>query len=337
MCHQFFRAIGSAIILAGCLHLTAQAEEPGGDIRLMWYNVENLFHPTSDTGVADDEFTPEGVRHWTWFRYREKLTRIARVIVAAGQWEPPFVVGLGEVENALVLEDLVSHPILQSFGYSYLHKDSPDHRGIDVACLFRAEFFNPAGWSAMSAVELGSFGRTREMIHVWGSWGRRDTLDLFLVHFISQYRGSGATAEYREMQSARLMELADSIRQIRPGSMVVMAGDFNETWEGYSMEPFRSMTVGSDSVVPVELSGQRSSYRYQGVWSSIDQFLVVNKGSGYGVEGKVFCLPALIIPDDIYGGEKPFRTWEGYRYSGGFSDHLPILLDISRPLFFPQL
>jgi endonuclease/exonuclease/phosphatase family metal-dependent hydrolase len=199
----------------------------------MWYNVENLFHPGDDPSPGDDEFTPSGVRNWTFTRYHEKITRLAKVIIAAGGWDPPDVVGLGEVENALVLEDLVSHPILEPYHYRYLHRDSPDHRGMDLACLYREDRFKPYGWSAIPVIASGSLGSTREMIHLWGPAARKDTMDLFLVHFISRYGGSGATAEYRRKQAMLLVSLCDSVRRVRPDGPMVLAGDFNEEWNPY--------------------------------------------------------------------------------------------------------
>ena len=322
-----------ALLLAQPALLLAQPEVSRGDLRLMWYNVENLFHPSDDSLAGDDEFTPEGVRHWTYSRYRQKLTGVARVIVAAGRWDPPEVVGLGEVENAQVLEDLVSHPILEPYHYSYLHREGPDHRGMDIACLFRDRRFKPVGWRAMPPVVSGAFGDTREMVHVRGVWGRRDTLDLFLVHFISSYGGSGATADYRKKQAARLVHLADSVRRAGYAGLMVMAGDFNEPWDGYSLEPLRNSLVGGDTVAPVSPEGPWTSYKYRGIWSGIDQFLIAGGGDRYRIKGSVLHLPVLLTSDETYGGVKPFRTYEGYRYAGGVSDHLPILLDISRPLF----
>ncbi len=320
-------------LLRGSLSLHAQPMAARGDLRLMWYNTENLFHPDNAPHEGDDEFTPEGARRWTHERYRKKLTRLARVIIATGQWEPPGVVGLAEVENARVLEDLVSHPILEPFGYSYLHHEGPDHRGMDVACLVRDEHFSVAGWEAIPPVRFETFGDTREVLHLWGRWGRRDTLDIFLVHLISKYRGSGATAGYRKMQAARLVHLADSVQRIRHHSLIVLAGDFNEPWEGYSMEPLRLARIGGDSIVNILGEDGGRSYKYRGNWSGIDLFLVARGVERYLVRGSVFRLPALLTTDEPYGGEKPFRVYDGFRYTGGFSDHLPVLLDISRPLF----
>ena len=321
-------AILILLLLSGSLN-AQEGEEPlqryiRGDLRLMWYNVENLFHPTqSDDLQADDEFTPEGVRAWTYKRYREKLTGIARVIVAAGAWEPPDVVGLCEVEEAQVLEDLVAHPILLPYNYSYLHHEGPDHRGMDVACLFRGERFNPVSREFISPVEGEGMDHTREMIHLKGVWGRKDTLELFLVHFISRYRGSGITAHYRRKQVAKLAALMDSLVCQAPGNLVVALGDFNDSPEAWSMEPLAHMilpTLGD-------------SYKYHGVWDGIDQSFLCGGGEKYRIRSSVFRHSALLIPDKTYGGVKPFRTYEGYRYAGGYSDHLPVLLDIS-PLPF---
>ncbi len=314
-------------------------EQTRGDMRIMWYNVENLFYPMDDTLAGDDDFTPEGVRHWTFQRYRNKLTSLARVIIATGGWEPPEVVGICEIEEAMVLEDLVSHPILEPYGYAYVHKESPDHRGMDVACIFRAKRLHLVEWDVHgsgSSTKVSSSltsARTRDMVHLCFARGKRDTLDLFLVHLISKYSGAGATAHFRKMQVRELVRLVDSIHGKRQGSLKVMAGDFNEAYEGYSMEPLRQSTIGKDSIFRVPLKGREGSYKYRGRWSFIDQFLVCNPTDAYVVDGGVLGIAPLLKADVTYGGDKPARTYEGYSYKGGVSDHLPIWLDISRRPF----
>lgn len=324
-------------------------EEGRGDLCLMWYNVENLFHPGDDSLVGDDEFTPAGVRGWSYKRYNEKLTRLARVIVAAGRWQAPGIVGLCEVENPQVLEDLVTHSLLAPYQYSYIHRDGPDHRGMDVACLFRPERFTPLGWEFFSPAEGGSpvnegssvnegsptnggspaqgggMDQTREMLHLQGRWGRRDSLDLILVHFISRYRGAGLTATYRRRQAEKLAGLIDSLSNRSPTCLVVVGGDFNDTRDAWSLEPLSDL-----SSLPSE---EFPSYKYRGVWSGIDFFLVSGAVYSYRFRGAVFKNPRLLKTDLTYGGEKPKRTYEGYSYAGGYSDHLPVLLDISRSPF----
>lgn len=313
-------------------------EAERGELRVMWYNVENLFHPDDDGAgdgnegadekelAVDDEFRPEGVRAWTYFRYRDKLTKLAKVIVATGRWQPPELVGLCEVENGQVLEDLIAHPILAPYDYAYLHRDGPDHRGMEVACLFRPERFDVTDWLYVEPVEGEGFDQTREMLYLQGSWGRKDSLELFLVHFISRYRGSGQTANYRRKQAERLVDLMDSLSCGSEGKLVLAAGDFNDAGNAWSLEPFQEFDM-----LP---SGDETSYKYRGVWSRIDFFLLKGEAERYRIDGSVFKHPGLLIPDLTYGGLKPFRTYEGYAYSGGYSDHLPVLLDISRGRIF---
>jgi hypothetical protein len=311
----------------------AVCDDPSrGALRLMWYNVENLFHPGDESIPGDDEFTPQGLRHWTNDRYRNKLTGIAKVIIAAGAWDPPDLVGLCEVENAMVLEALVRHPILESYGYRFVHRDSPDRRGMDVACLYREQRFRPIVFEVHPSIDVRNEG-TRDVLHICGVWGKRDTLDLFLVHFISKYSGAGATAESRRRQASHLAHLADSVHQHRKESLQIMAGDFNEEKDGYSMEPLLMTCPGRDSVISIPLGGTLGSYKYRGRWSSIDQFLVYGQVTQYRLAGSVLELPLLLTRDETYGGLKPNRTYTGYLFNGGISDHLPILLDISHRPF----
>jgi len=345
----------------------------------MWYNVENLFYPGTDSLTAPDtisasdslstpdsltvskringdvEFTPDGIRRWTWKRYRAKLNALARVIVAAGDWEPPEVVGLCEVEEFRVLEDLVQHPILKPYAYGYVHRDSRDHRGMDVACLYRKERIELVDWSGHSPDRnpesnlpgnspgiresnlpgnlLDRSPGTRDMLHLCFRWGKKDSLDVFMVHLVSKYGGAGASAERRKEQVEFLVQLVDSVHVQRPASLKILCGDFNESYEGYAMEPIRRAPVGGDSIRPIPVGGMEGSYKYRGKWSRIDLFLLLGSGKEYLPGGSILHIPPLLTTDETYGGVKPFRTYEGYSYAGGLSDHLPLLLDISRPFF----
>ena len=216
------------------------------EILIMWYNVENLFHPENDSIPGDDEFTPEGVRRWTYNRYKKKLTALSKVIISAGGWDPPDLVGLCEVEDATVLEDLVRHPILAPYQYQFIHRDSPDRRGMDVACLYREKRIQPKAWEVIKSEATKKESGTRDILHIWAMWGKGKSLDLFLVHLISKYSGAGATAELRKRQVGQLLNRVDSVQKIRVHSLKVMAGDFNEELEGYSMEPAREWYVGED-------------------------------------------------------------------------------------------
>lgn len=304
---------------------------PGQDLArgkccFMWYNVENLFYPDDDSIDGDDEFTPQGLRHWTWSRYRAKLTSLAKVIIAAGRGKPPELVALCEVESALVLQDLSIHPILAPYHYSYLHEESPDHRGMDVACLVRQEMFESVH------CDFFSFARpvteTRDIMHISLSWGG-DTLDLFLVHLLSKYGGAGATADLRRSQTEQMVQLMDSVYGERQHGLLLTAGDFNDVYGGYSMEPLKKVRFGGDSLTLMLPEDGKGSYKYMGQWSRIDQVLVLQALQQSRLAVSCLHLAPLLTEDLKYGGIKPKRTYEGYRYRGGISDHLPLLIDFN--------
>ena len=314
-------------------HLSGEENVSAGrSLRIMWYNVENLFHPEDDSIPGDDEFTPAGIRHWTMERYRKKVTGVAKVIVAAGKGEPPELVGLCEVENRRVLEDLVSHPVLAPYGYRVIHADSPDTRGTDVAAIFRSDRITTTEWSVVNATASGRGRATRQLLLMEVAWGR-DTLDLILVHLISKFSGEGATALSRREQAVQLTQLVDSLHRCHPDRLKVVGGDFNDPANGYALEPLYSARFGSDSLFHLPLSAGPGSYKYRGKWSSIDHFFLCGPLEAYRIDGTVFDLPALHAPDETYGGWKPFRTYQGPAYCGGISDHLPLLLLLSRSPF----
>jgi len=307
------------------VELSAQNKNRG-EFCFVWYNLENLFFPEDDSLPGDDEFTPEGLRHWTWSRYRQKITAVAKVIIASGGGEAPELVGLCEVENALVLNDLVSHPILAPYHYSYFHQEGEDHRGMELACLCRTGWENPVLWESIPF--RSPVSATRDMMHLTLFWGG-DTLDLFLVHLLSKYRGAGATAELRRVQAEQLASCMDSVYQARNHGLLLAAGDFNDEFGSYSMEPLRSLSFGGDSLRFLKPDDGRASYKYRGRWTFIDQVLVSPSLEPCMQSVNTLQLSPLLTEDRQYGELKPRRTYEGYLYRGGISDHLPLVVNLS--------
>jgi len=119
----------------------AQYEKQEDSLRIMFYNVENLFDPFDDSLTRDEEFTNEGARHWTYGKYQDKLSHIYKVIMAMGNPYPPAIIGLCEIENRFVLNQLVYKTPFAKFDYRIVHEESPDKRGIDVALLFNPKQF----------------------------------------------------------------------------------------------------------------------------------------------------------------------------------------------------
>lgn len=317
------------LICKGSIGLSAQ-NSVRGEFCLIWYNVENLFYPENDSIPGDDEFTPEGPRFWSWSRYRKKLTALSKVIVASGRGEAPELVALCEVENARVMEELSNHPVLAPYNYSVLHKESQDHRGMDVTCLIRKRRIELYQWDTYPFTP--PVRNTRDVMHLTLCWDS-DTLDLFFVHLLSKYGGAGATAELRRKQAGQVVELMDSVYAIRSRPLIIAAGDFNEEYQGYSMEPLRSARFGGDSLRPLLPGAGIRTYKYKGRWSPIDQVLLIQSMEHGSVSLSSLNIPPLLTEDLQYGGNKPRRSYEGFQYKGGISDHLPLVLDFTFPFY----
>jgi len=322
---------GLLFLLIMCAALDIPAQDfSRGESCLMWYNVENLFYPEDDSIEGDDEFTPQGLRHWTWNRYRKKLTNLAKVIIAAGRGNPPDLVALCEVENAMVLQELSAHPILAPYHYSYLHKESPDHRGMDVACLIRKGMFESVHYDYLSFALPVS--ETRDLMHISLCWGG-DTLDLFLVHLLSKYGGAGATADLRRDQAGQMVQLMDSVYAARQHALLISAGDFNDPYQAYAMEPLRKARFGGDSLTPILPEKGKGTYKYRGQWSPIDQVMILQALQEPSITVSSLQIFPLLTEDLNFGGLKPLRTYDGYVFIGGISDHLPLLIDLNPSLF----
>lgn len=291
--------------------------------RIMEWNVENLFDTRHDSLKEDRDFTPEGSYGWTRGRYWRKLDNIARTIAAVSErsgW--PMLVGLCEVENDTVLHDLTKRSPLRLAGYEHIHFEGPDVRGIDVALLYRKEDFQPIASRAIRVPSaVNGFRPTRDILHVRGRCVTSSVeLNVFVVHFPS--RAGGALSSPHRMLAARtLCEAIDSVG----GRNVIVMGDFNASGN----DPiFRPIYERVRSVVPQgrkALRKERGTYCYQGVWEFIDHILVSPDLSAC-VDGTahVAGYPFLLTENGI-----PFRTFRGPAYGGGYSDHLPLYMDLS--------
>lgn len=283
---------------------------------LMSYNVENFFHPAHDTLKNDYEFTADGTRHWTFTRYNNKAEAIARVIVNAGElYDAPMVVGLCEVENELCLKKLTY--LLRNYRYDYVHYESPDDRGIDVAMLYRREQLEVVS-SRPVTVFLDSLTHTRDILYIKGviqGVDNKDTLHLMVCHLPSQ-RGGTQASEWKRIAAKKVIQaLTDSIYREDTNAKIVVMGDFNGEPKN-DIRGLRNAMVGT----------KMKTYKYKGLWSCLDQFYL-SPAIDSTATVRVFDAEWLQEEDTKYLGLKPKRTWVGYKYQkGGFSDHLPILL-----------
>ena len=198
--------------------------------KIVFYNLENFFDTVNDPEVLDDEFTPEGPKKWTQDKYDKKLHNMERVFfdIAAINKDYPVVIGVSEVENRNVLEDIVAAPKLAPANYRIVHHDSPEARGVDVAFFYRADVFKLEGEKAIRTIipSLPNF-KTRDILTMWGKIDGEDFL--FMVgHWPSRLGGKEASEYKRIAVGEQMRSIADSVKQIRPDVKVVLMGDFND-------------------------------------------------------------------------------------------------------------
>lgn len=319
--------------------------------RVVSWNVENLFDIRHDSLKNDNEFLPDAIRHWNYSRYRKKLTDVARVIAAVGEWNPPALVGLCEVENDTVLHDLTRRSPLRRLDYRYVMTDSPDARGIDVALLYQRDLFKPLSSRSIPVTAFRQHRPTRDILHVSGLILTGDTLDVFICHLPSRSGGTKETEPYRLHAMRILKTEADSILRNRLRPQVIIMGDFNDSPSDKSVREVLKAGPPSPTLAPAPLklyhllarkaaSKGFGTYKYQGEWEVLDHLIVSgtlleSSGHFFTNEEKadVCRLPFLLTEDKKYGGREPFRTYKGMKYQGGISDHLPVYTDFE--LLFP--
>lgn len=313
------------------------------DLRVVSYNVENLFHPKHDTVCIDSttfiekddyEWTPEGERRWSYTRYYRKVENIARVLTNIGEWDGVDIVGLQEVENALCLKRLCY--TLRPGEYDFVHYESPDPRGIDVALIYkksRVDTLNSKPLPIPSPQGRESREEklvTRDILYVCVRVDKRDTLHLFVCHLPSQ-RGGAAESEWKRTAVKEILQRSiDSVYALHPAAKIIVMGDMNSE----PKEDLRGVKNKKPTPNP-SLKGREQNntshigtHKYQGRWTCLDQFYTSPALDSLS-RAEIYNAAWIQEPDEKYLDLKPKRTYNGFRYQkDGFSDHLPILLKL---------
>jgi hypothetical protein len=314
------------------------------NIRVMFYNVENLFDIYDDSLTRDEEFTPEGERRWNNRRFYNKLNNIYKVIMAVGQWEPPSIIGLCEIENRLVLDKLIYETPLKNFGYRIIHHESPDRRGIDVALLYREEHFIPFHHEAVAVTFSNDTARkTRDILYVKGLVFDKEMIHLFVNHWPSRYGGYMVSKPSRKTAALKLRQKTDSLLNINPNLNIIIMGDFNDNPDDESLQDVLLAANPGNSISNGELfnlmklfnNNNTGTLKYRESWDIFDQFIVSGtllqpdaKILIRDFKAEIFAPDFLFEDDKAYFGKRPFRTYTGFKYSGGYSDHLPVYIDL---------
>ena len=306
---------------------------PRDSLSVMCWNVENFFDWRNDsTTVSDAEFSSRGERHWTWKRFQAKANAFAKALfwVEGETGRLPDIVGLEEVENAFVLRQVLRKTALRKTNYEYVHYDSPDRRGIDVALLYRSSALELIDSKPCHLYEADTVMATRDILLC--VFRRKvaaasPPFAILVNHHPSKYGGASESEPRRRIAVDRLRFLADSLAA-EGIDRIIAGGDFNDTPDNpvfLRLEP---------ALKPLHTALSRrgeGTIKYDGKWDLIDHFYASPALREFMPTMRILRIPFLLTRDNAHSGEKPLRTYTGPRPTGGVSDHFPILLEVVLP------
>jgi hypothetical protein len=314
---------------------------------IAFYNLENLYDTINDPNTLDDEFTPDGPYKWNSERYYKKLSNIANVISQIGSEYikgGPVIIGFSEVENQSVLEDLVKQDSLKASNYGIVHYDSPDKRGVDVALIYQKDHFTVIDSKPVKLTIPGVtdfFTRDQLVVH-----GKFDGEPLYVIvnHWPSRRGGEKRSAAKRNAAADLTKSIVDSIQKIDSTAKVIIMGDLNDDPTNNSVSKHLLAKGNEAEVGKKELYNPMynmfkkeglGSLAYRDNWNLFDQIIVSgtllgNDKSTYKFfKAKIFNKNFLTQKEGAFSGY-PFRTYVGTTYMGGYSDHFPAYIFLTK-------
>lgn len=322
----------------------AQQEKQYKINTVAFYNVENLFDYERDTSIYDEDWTPEGRNNWTRENYEDKLSKLARVISEIGAdvaGTSPAIVGVAEVENRRVLEDLVNEPALRKDNYGIVHFDSPDRRGIDVALLYKKNVFTPTDYKAHELLLYDSENSnkriyTRDQLLVSGMLDG-EMVHLIVNHWPSRYGGEKRSRPNRMKAAELTRQIIDSLFTEDPYAKIIEMGDMNDDptspsiKEGLKAKRSREGLKMKELYNPMEELHRKGlgTLAYRDAWNLFDQMIVSTEltkkdySSYRFYKAGIYNKNYLQTPRGKYKGY-PFRMFANGGYTGGYSDHFPV-------------
>jgi len=310
------------------------------------YNVENLFDTINSPAYDDDEFTPSGTKAWTYERYNKKLNDLARVILSIPGKELPAVVGLAEIENRKVLEDLTEVRGLRRAEYEIVHEDGQDPRGIECALLYRPDLFKYKSHEYVPIEDpIDPDYLYRGILHVHGKGPDGSSLHIFVNHWKSRSGSQKETERQRMYSAITLRKQMDLLMARESDFKVIIMGDFNDEPTNRSLinglsalNKRRNIQMGDYYNLFYDLHNMegKGTYNYQGTWNMLDHMIVsynlLNQARGLSTgfeSGVILKEEWMLYSSEKYGESLPSATYGGPEYFGGPSDHLPIYVEFT--------
>ena len=306
----------------------------------MFYNTENFFDTYDDSGIMDSEFTPEGRLRWDEKKFNDKVAKLTFVIQDIVKPEIPDIIGLAEIENKSVMMSILDDLHRKGMNhYSFVHYDSPDERGSDVAMIYNTQSFIVLESSPVLVHLPGIEDRTRDILHVKGKTTFDEIFHIFIVHFPSRREGTDRSERRRYFVASELHSAVYKVLSENPDENILIMGDFNDTPDDNSVDEVLGAQKSFDNISNTKLYNLTYPRHKKGIgstyhkgWLLFDQIIA----SGHVLlSGKFDCKPEnadvfnpkYLLHFDKKGRPNTNRTYRNH-YTGGFSDHLPIYLKI---------
>ncbi|MGB3149580.1 MAG: endonuclease, partial [Maribacter sp.] len=284
----------------------------------------------------DEDFTPEGFKKWTPDRFQKKLSKLAKTIFDIGRKSnsyPPVIVGVAEVENRAVLNNLIKTNPIQELHYEIIHYESPDERGIDTALIYNPKYFKVHHSEPLALIIDNLNGQrdtTRDILYVKGKLNGEE-VHVFVNHWPSR-RDGNETTEYKRIRAAEVIrEKMIDIETVHENPNYVIMGDFNDDPNSASIQKLIANTTLYNPMEKLHAPRQRGSSNYRKSWSLFDQIIISHsffdykKGNHSFKKANIFDDLSLKENNGKYKGS-PFRTYAGSKYLGGYSDHFPVYI-----------
>jgi hypothetical protein len=295
------------------------------------YNLENLFDTIDQKNVMDEEFLPNGKNKWTKERYTQKLEHMAEVIAALNKDEKLAILSVCEVENKGVLEDLIKQKSIKKLKLNIAHIDSRDLRGIDVAFLYDAKQFKPKNIIAEQPDRFADSAFISRPILIMSGTTPYGNAVFFANHWPSRSAGTEISAPRRMATAKLLAYLVDSTTKANPDAMIFALGDLNDGPHDASLLWVKTHTKLTNAMEDSSSFAGRhyGSHYYKGEWGVLDQILyeMPQNKTLWKATATFNHFPFLLESEGKYKGT-PYRTFVGSKYTGGYSDHLPVTLNI---------
>jgi endonuclease/exonuclease/phosphatase family metal-dependent hydrolase len=310
-----------------------------------FYNLENLFDTLDSKDTRDTEFTPRGSNVWDTYKYRKKLSNLSRVISELGTDITPdglAILGVCEIENRNVLEDLVKQPSIDHRNYEIVHYESPDRRGIDNALLYNPKYFKPVRSRNIEVLIIEpktlDTTYTRDILYVAGELDG-ELIHIMVNHWPSRSGGEKRSQYKRNYAASVVKSVADSLREADALAKIIVMGDLNDDPVSPSVRKVLNSNGSEEKVGPNEFfNPMYDSYRqgigtlaWRDAWNLFDQILLSyglmgEPANGYSYYKTVIYNERYLVQDAGTFKGYPYRTLAGGTYLGGYSDHFPVFV-----------